>query len=70
MPDRFDADDVARLRHALGRISRQLDRQTRGATLTRASATALATLAIRGPLRPGELAELEDVFGIGRCADA
>jgi DNA-binding MarR family transcriptional regulator len=61
VPDRFDADDVARLRAALARIARQLDRQTRGATLTRASATALATLARRGPLRPGELADLEGV---------
>jgi len=61
MPERFDADDVARLRAALARIARQLDRQTRGATLTRASATALATLANRGPLRSGELAEIEGV---------
>src|SRR3954453_16834873 len=61
VPERFDAEDVARVRAALTRIARQLDRQTRGATLTRASATALATLARRAPLRPGELADLEGV---------
>jgi DNA-binding MarR family transcriptional regulator len=61
VPERFDTEDVARLRAALARIARQLDRQTRGASLTRASATALATLAKRGPLRPGELADLEGV---------
>ncbi|MGI5126362.1 MarR family winged helix-turn-helix transcriptional regulator [Pseudonocardia sp. CA-107938] len=61
MPDRFDADDVARLRAALARIARQLDRQTRGASLTRTSASVLATLARRGPLRPGELADIEGV---------
>lgn len=76
MPDRFDADDVTRLRAALGRIARQLDRQTRGSGLTRAEASALATLECRGPLRPGELAEVEGVHPtmlsriVGKLTDA
>jgi DNA-binding MarR family transcriptional regulator len=76
MPDRFDAEDVARLRAALARIARQLDRQTRGATLTYAAGSALAALAKRGPLRSGELAELEGVHQtmlsriVGKLTDA
>lgn len=74
--ERFDADDVARLRAALGRIARQLDRQTRGASLTRAQASVLATLECRGPLRPGELADIEGVHPtmlsriVGKLTDA
>lgn len=61
MTDRFDADDVARLRIALGRIARQLDRQTRGDSLTRAESSLLATLSRLGPLRISELADVEGV---------
>lgn len=76
MPDRFDEDDVARLRAALGRIARQLDRQTRGSRITRAEASVLGTLECRGPLRPGELAEIEGVHPtmlsriVGKLTDA
>ncbi|MFC4946306.1 MarR family winged helix-turn-helix transcriptional regulator [Pseudonocardia sp. GCM10023141] len=61
MPDRFDEDDVARLRIALARIARQLDRQTRGDSLTRTQASTLATVNHNGPLRISELADLEGV---------
>lgn len=66
MSDRFDADDVARLRVALGRIARRLDRQSRGDrspgdTLTHTQSSVLATVAFRGPLRISELADIEGV---------
>ncbi|MCO1655260.1 MarR family winged helix-turn-helix transcriptional regulator [Pseudonocardia humida] len=61
MDGTFDADDLARLRIALARIARALDRQTRGAELTRTQASALATIARLGPLRISELAEIEGV---------
>src|ERR1700712_4845288 len=56
-----DADDVARLRIALARVARALDRQTRGHELTRTQASVLATAARLGPLRITELAEIEGV---------
>lgn len=74
--DRFDAEDVARLRVALARIARRLDRQTRGDrslggrgpgdqdqsdALTRTQTSVLATVAMRGPLRISELADIEGV---------
>ncbi len=55
----FDGEDVARLRIALGRISRLLDRQSRGRELTRTQSSVLATVGRRGPLRLSELAESE-----------
>lgn len=61
MSDRFDADDVARLRVALARIARQLDRQSRDDVLTRTQVSALATVARLGPMRISELAEIEGV---------
>lgn len=61
MPDRFDQDDVARLRIALARIARLLDRQSRGDSLTRTQVSTLATVARLGPLRISELAEFEGV---------
>jgi DNA-binding MarR family transcriptional regulator len=54
-----DGEDVARLRIALGRISRPLDRQSRGRELTRTRASVLATVGRCGPLRLSELAETE-----------
>lgn len=61
MPDRFDDDAVGRLRIALARIARALDRQTRGASLTRTQSSVLATVARLGPLRISELADIEGV---------
>jgi DNA-binding MarR family transcriptional regulator len=57
----FDDDELARLRIALARITRALDRQTRGDLLTRTQFSALATIARRGPIRISEVAELEGV---------
>lgn len=61
MPDRFDAEQVARLRIALGRVARGLDRRARGEALTRTQASVLATAAVHGPVRITELAEIEGV---------
>jgi len=55
----FDGEDVTRLRIALARISRLLDRQSRGRELTRTQSSVLATVGRRGPLRLSELAESE-----------
>jgi DNA-binding MarR family transcriptional regulator len=59
MPDRFDREDVARLRVALDRVGRSLDRQSRGHTLTRTQASVLASVSRKGPLRINKLADLE-----------
>jgi DNA-binding MarR family transcriptional regulator len=61
VPNGFDEEDVARLRIALARISRLLDRQSRGRELTRTQSSVLATVGRRGPLRLSELAECEGV---------
>ena len=61
MTDGFDAEDVARLRIALGRISRFLDRQSRGDRLTRTQASVLASVVRLGPIRLSELADIEGV---------
>lgn len=61
MSDAFDAEDITRLRIALGRISRFLDRQSRGNQLTRTQASVLATVTRLGPIRLSELAEIEGV---------
>jgi DNA-binding MarR family transcriptional regulator len=57
----FDDEELARLRVALARITRALDRRTRGDLLTRTQFSALATIARRGPVRVSEVAELEGV---------
>jgi DNA-binding MarR family transcriptional regulator len=56
-----DAEDVARLRIALARIARVLDRQSRGHALTGTQASVLGTAARLGPIRISELAEIEGV---------
>jgi DNA-binding MarR family transcriptional regulator len=55
----FDDEELARLSVALARITRSLDRRTRGDLLTRTQFSALATIARRGPVRVSEVAELE-----------
>ncbi len=57
----LDAEDVARLRIALARIARVLDRQSRGHTLTGTQASVLGTAARLGPVRITELAEIEGI---------
>jgi len=57
----IDAEDIARLRIALARITRVLDRQSRGHTITGTQASVLATAARLGPLRITELAEIEGI---------
>ncbi len=56
---RFDGADVDRLRIALGRIARQVDRQVSGDGMTRSQLSVLATIARHGPLGLGELADIE-----------
>ncbi len=57
----FDEDDVTRLRVALARISRHLDRQARGDALTRTQTSVLGTVIRLGPLRISELADVEGI---------
>jgi len=61
MRSSFDADDVNRLRIALARVIRQLDRNSRGDTLTRTQASVLASTAKLGPVRISELADFEGI---------
>ena len=56
-----DAEDVTRLRIALGRVAKALDRQSRGSELTRTQTSVLATAARLGPVRITELAEIEGI---------
>jgi DNA-binding MarR family transcriptional regulator len=57
----FDGDDITRLRIAFGRISRFLDRQSRGDRFTRAETSVLATVTQLGPVRLSELADVEGI---------
>jgi DNA-binding MarR family transcriptional regulator len=59
--DSFDGEDVTRLRVALARISRLLDRQSRGNSLTSTQTSVLATVARLGPIRLSELADVEGI---------
>lgn len=52
-------DEVTRLKVALARISRLVDRQVSGDGLTRTQLSVLGTVARTGPLRLGALAETE-----------
>jgi DNA-binding MarR family transcriptional regulator len=61
VPAEFDDEDVTRLRIALARIARLLDRQSRGQELTGTQASVLGTVARRGPLRISELAAREGI---------
>jgi DNA-binding MarR family transcriptional regulator len=57
----FDDDDVTRLRAALMRIVRTLDRQVSSGEMTSTQLSALGTVRRRGPIAVGELAEIEGV---------
>ncbi len=55
----FSADELGRLRTALGRISRLVDRQVSGGGLTRTQLSVLGVTARTGPVSMGDLAEAE-----------
>ena len=61
MSNTFSAEDLGRLRAALGRISRLVDRQVSGDGLTRTQLSVLGMTARTGPIGLGELAEAEGV---------
>jgi DNA-binding MarR family transcriptional regulator len=69
-------DDVNRLRIALGRISRTVDRETASDGLTRSTQSLLGTLARHRSLGMGELADIEGLNPtmasrlVGKLADA
>ncbi|WP_024796950.1 MarR family winged helix-turn-helix transcriptional regulator [Tomitella biformata] len=55
----FSDEDVHRIRVALGRISRRVDRSSAEDGLTRSQFLLLSTVARRGPIGVRELAEIE-----------
>lgn len=57
--DRFGEEEVNRIRIALGRIARRVDRHSSEEGMTRTEFSVLATIARRGPLGVRELAEIE-----------
>jgi DNA-binding MarR family transcriptional regulator len=61
MMTRVDVDDVARLRTALARTARWLDRNSAADGLSRTQLSVLGSTARRGPLGLGELAEIEGI---------
>lgn len=72
----FDDEDVNRLRVALTRTARSLDRDVDTGGLTRTQQWVLGTIAARGPIGLGELAEIERLNPtmlsriVGKLADA
>ena len=61
MPAPFTDDDVNRLRIAMGRTVRELDRRTNVEEITRAQLTILATIAREKRIGLAELAEYEGI---------
>ncbi|HZV25156.1 MAG TPA: MarR family transcriptional regulator [Acidothermaceae bacterium] len=57
----IDADDVGRLRAAIGRLSRQLNASVADIGFSPSQLSVLGTVARRGPIGIGELAELEGI---------
>jgi DNA-binding MarR family transcriptional regulator len=55
----FANEDVVRLRGALARIARSIDRQVSGDGLTRTQLSVLGTVARKGSIGVGELADVE-----------
>jgi DNA-binding MarR family transcriptional regulator len=56
-----DSEGIDRLRGALTRISRRIDRQTSAGALTSTQSSVLASIAMKGPIGLGELADFEGV---------
>lgn len=61
MATRFDGQEAGRLRGALARIARSIDRQVPREGLTRSQVWILGTVARMGPIGMGELAEIEGI---------
>lgn len=57
----MDAEEVSRLRRAVGRLARELNASATGEGLTPTQASVLALVAARGPLRVAELIDMERV---------
>jgi DNA-binding MarR family transcriptional regulator len=57
----IDADDVTRLRAAIGRLSRQLNASVADLGFSPSQLSVLGTVARRGPIGVSELAELEGI---------
>ena len=76
MPARFHKEEVGRLRGALVTIARSIDRQVPTEGLTRSQVLVLSTIARKGPIGMGELAEFENINPtmlsrmVGKMADA
>jgi DNA-binding MarR family transcriptional regulator len=57
--EQFSSEDIDRLRIALARISRLVDRQVSGDGMTRTQLSVLGTIARLGPIGISELADIE-----------
>jgi DNA-binding MarR family transcriptional regulator len=72
----IDADDVSRLRAAIGRLSRQLNASVADNGFSPSQLSVLGTVARCGPIGIGELAELEGINPtmlsriVGKLSDA
>lgn len=72
----LEHEDVARLRIAVTKVARTLDREVEGGGLTRTQVWVLGTIARLGPLGLGQLAEIEHLNPtmlsriIGKLSDA
>jgi DNA-binding MarR family transcriptional regulator len=72
----IDADDVTRLRAAIGRLSRQLNASVADVGFSPSQLSVLGTVARRGPIGISELAELEGINPtmlsriVGKLSDA
>lgn len=59
MPAEFSGQEIGRMRGALARIARSIERQAPGEGLTRSQLWILGTVAKRGPIGMSDLAEVE-----------
>jgi DNA-binding MarR family transcriptional regulator len=72
----IEADDVTRLRAAIGRLSRQLNASVADVGFSPSQLSVLGSVARRGPIGIGELAELEGINPtmlsriVGKLSDA
>jgi len=72
----IETDDVSRLRAAIGRLSRQLNASVADGGFSPSQLSVLGTVARRGPIGIGELAELEGINPtmlsrvVGKLSDA